>query len=342
MIITPSYNGNFFEDTSIEIVDKILLNLDLEDVLTAELVCTVWHQVSCANKEIWVRIANQRLLDYDSISSIKVQVLTSFVPFCKAAFEIFPEIIKNIPDDINPARQRFLINKETNKVQKTEIPIMVLLEKYLQIDQPDLSLDDLLKHCVDRNIKYIPSLQVWIESGIHFSDEFYDRAWMKHFNLMRQIQELFMIRVKDKSLYTFNASNGVSNNFIKKLELLDRIYKARFKFMEYIAPHINNPSYQSIHFLCSMYARKQWIKDFEIINLDRYEKDIHFEEIQLNIAYPPFIHLLIKKLDDEQFSTLKENFNIADELPENNDFEIYAKKAMNESFKESILSIRSI
>lgn len=91
---TRSYDGLSNNGVQNELPNELLyksfLNLDLDELLTTQLVCMVWHQVSCI-EQLWEQIAEKKEILLRRDVPLRATVLASFEPYCVVARLLFPQ-----------------------------------------------------------------------------------------------------------------------------------------------------------------------------------------------------------------------------------------------------------
>src|SRR5262245_9073013 len=85
-----------------ELLAKSFEELKLADLMTVQLVCSVWRG-SAALEYLWKRIAAQNFIPLNEGLSIRATLLTSFQCYCRAARVLFPQATCTIPIDSNAA-----------------------------------------------------------------------------------------------------------------------------------------------------------------------------------------------------------------------------------------------
>lgn len=183
MSFIQPYNGPSYAELPDEIFYSTFLNLDLNNLLTAQLVCTIWYKISCREK-IWKQIAEQKMILLKVGEPIRATVLASFQPYCTIARLLFPNICV-ISSAMSSAYERRAIDLKIAEIDKSSIHFDEIIAQTCSSFKPSLSV-------------YIPMIQVLKEAGALPNEKFLlALTTLKLTNLSKTDQLVFWMYVFD-------------------------------------------------------------------------------------------------------------------------------------------------
>lgn len=319
-------------DLPMEVPYMLFEHFDLKDFITVERVCKTWYQISVEHNVAWKRMAYQKNIPILLIKPIRIQVLSSFIHYCKAARIIFPEPLKAITCEGNPANESVLIDELLIEYRGSAVPKHSIIQHLANPenesrDNLEIKTNKAIARMNQETSTLIGMLQVALETNTEFDFKFFEHIKNSEFGFgSRIIINFFKKRHQDGNFARpFPASQSqLSLNYIKQM---DTAIEAALPFVQYLFEHVNKPSlpFQIFFYTACSYSEimkalipiriilhekqdtlnsllenlsgKEWIYAFETFMLS--EK----VDLDLKIKYPTQLQEMIKNWDEQNKKT---------------------------------------
>lgn len=327
--------------------------LNLTDLFTVERVCKLWRRLSHSDNENWFCAAKRQAIFLDRTLPIRPQVRKSFIPYCKAARRIFPNL-PFAPKGVHPFIEKQMIDTQIAEMDKSKVNPLELLSNWLRLLGTNLIHD-----CIAMIPVFVEARLLTVTEDLYFNllkDEGYLRNFIEQAHDFRDradacIHALFMNEIQHE-------------DFQKPITSLQNIQKPVFLLIAHILHFVEKPSAEIVTYLCVRFSiiplRLSWyqiaLKCHEkraaltsaLKNLTGAAWEEAFKQFMLNegvnvdidLQYPAFIQNTLKKLPSEEFNLIVES------LPDftlntGNIYTDFMDNQLLRDFRRSFLSLQS-
>lgn len=305
-------------DLPMEVPYMLFENLDLRDLVTVERVCKTWFQLSVEHNSTWTRIAHQKKILLIPGEPVRVQVLSSFFHYCKAARIIFPRPLQDIPCENNPASERVLIDEVLTNHRGSEQPKLSIIQqltnpnrepRLFDTDNLDVKIAKRITRMNQETLELIAKLQVSLETHTEFEFKFFEDFKKSEFCFGSYIIiNFFKNRCRDGNFARpFPASQShLSLNYIK---LLDTANDAALPFIHYLFQNVHNPSLSLQIYYYTSCAYSEIMKALIPIRIILHEKQDALNSLLENLSGNEWIRVFETFMESEKLDLdLKINY----------------------------------